>query len=141
MNASGTATRVVLRLVVAAGLAIDAYVHFHLAHTYDPVKASISQGDLFRIEAAVAAVVAVLVLVLRNRVMDALAFLVAAGGVALVLLYRYVDVGEIGPFPDMYEPLWYTEKVVSLIGEAAAAVAAAVLVLTSGSREPERAPV
>jgi hypothetical protein len=136
---AGTATRVLLRLVVAAGLAIDAYVHFHLADTYDPVKASISQGDLFRIEAAIAAVTAVLVLAFRHRLVDALAFLVAAGGVAAVLLYRYVDVPAFGPFPAMYEPLWYTEKTVSLVAEAVAAVAAAILVLTSRSREPERA--
>jgi len=139
MTASGTATRVLLRLVVAAGLAIDAYVHFHLADTYDPVKASISQGDLFRIEAAVAAVTAVLVLVVRHRLVYALAFLVAAGGAAAVLLYRYVDVPAFGPFPAMYEPVWYTQKTVSLIAEAVAAVAAAVLVLTSRSRESENA--
>jgi hypothetical protein len=128
-------------LVVAAGLAIDAYVHFHLAHGYDGNKASISQGDLFRIEAAVAAVTAVLVLVFRHRLVSALAFLVAAGGVAAVLLYRYVDMPAFGPFPQMYEPLWYTEKTVSLIAEAVAAVAAAVLLLTSRSREPDRAAV
>src|SRR5215468_4300751 len=140
MTASGTAINILLRLVVAAGLAIDAYVHFHLAHTYDFVKETgISQGALFRIEAAVAAVTAVLVLVVRHRLVYVLAFLVAAGGVAAVLLYRYVDVPAFGPFPAMYEPLWYTEKTVSLIAEAVAAVAAAVLVLTSRSRESENA--
>jgi len=139
MKASSTALNVLLRLVVAAGLAIDAYVHFHLADTYDPVKASISQGDLFRIEAAIAAVVAVLVLAVRHRLVYALAFLVAAGGVAAVLVYRYVDVHAFGPFPAMYEPVWYTQKTVSLIAEAVAAVAAAVLVLTSRSRESENA--
>jgi hypothetical protein len=141
MTASGTAARLVLRLVVAAGLAIDAYVHFHLAHSYDGNGDNISQGDLFRIEAAAAAVTAVLVLVVRHRLVDALAFLVAAGGVAAVLVYRYVDVPAFGPFPAMYEPLWYTEKTVSLIAEAVAAVAAAVLVLTSRSQESERAAV
>jgi hypothetical protein len=139
MTASGTATRVLLRLVVAAGLAIDAYVHFHLAPGYDGNGDSISQGDLFRIEAAVAAVTAVLVLVVRHRLVYALAFLVAAGGAAAVLPYRYVDVPAFGPFPEMYEPLWYTEKTVSLIAEAVAAVAAAVLLLASRSREPARA--
>ena len=54
----------------------------------------------------------------------AFAFLVAFGGVAAVLLYRYVDVGAIGPLPDMYDASWYSEKTWSAIAEAAAAVAA-----------------
>ena len=50
--------------------------------------------------------------------------LVAFGGVAAVLLYRYVDVGAIGPLPDMYDASWYSEKTWSAIAEAAAAGAA-----------------
>src|SRR5215813_7114479 len=130
MNTFGTAVRVVLRLVVAAGLAIDAYVHFDLAHGYDGNKASISQGQLFRIEAVAAAIGALLVLVLWHRLAEVLAFLIAAGGAAAVLIYRYVDIGAFGPFPAMYEPIWYTEKTLSMVAEVVAAVAAAVLVLT-----------
>jgi methionine synthase II (cobalamin-independent) len=51
------AVRTVLTVIVAAGLAIDAYVHLDLASTYDVVKTStLSQGDLFRVEAVLAIV-------------------------------------------------------------------------------------
>lgn len=54
-----------LILVVAAGLAIDAFVHLDLASSYDGVKSSVlTQGDLFRAE-AVLAIIAALVLVVR----------------------------------------------------------------------------
>ena len=118
----------VLTAFTVVGLAIDAYVHIHLAPTFDPIKtSSISQGDLFRVEAALAIVAAVALLVRPRRYTAAFAFLVAAGGVFAVLLYQYVDVGKIGPIPDMYDPFWTTEKVLSLIGEAVAAVTALAL--------------
>jgi hypothetical protein len=117
------------RGVAAAGLAVDAYVHWHLASGYDAVRGHgtphISQGQLFRVEAALALAALILVLVPR-RWTAALAFLVAAGGVAAVLVYRYVDVGAIGPIPNMYESLWYTEKTVSAVAEGIAALAALV---------------
>ena len=123
--------RLFLRLVVIAGLVVDVYVHWHLAPNFDTLKGSgspsISQGELFRVEAVLALVAMVLVGVVHRRWTVALAFLVAAGGAAAVLLYRYVDVGAIGPLPNMYDALWYTEKTVSVIAEAAAAVAALVL--------------
>jgi hypothetical protein len=116
-----------MRVLAAAGLAVDAYVHADLASTYDGNTATVGQGTLFRIEAVLAALAALLVLFFRSRLFRAYAFLVAAGGLAAVLVHRYVDVGAFGPFPDMYEPLWYTKKVVSAVAQAVATVAAAVL--------------
>ncbi|WP_052441188.1 hypothetical protein [Streptacidiphilus anmyonensis] len=114
-----------LALVTAAALAVDAYVHADLAPTYDGVTASVSQGDLFRIEAALAALAALVLLAAhRRRAAWAAAFAVTAGGVGAVLLYRYVDVGTLGPLPNMYEPVWYPEKTASLIAEAVGAGAA-----------------
>jgi hypothetical protein len=108
-----------LRLLTAAALAVDAYVHADLAPTYDFTHASISQGTLFRVEAGAASLAALLLIAAGRRPMVwAFAFLVAAGGLAAVLLYRYVDVGAFGPFPNMYEPLWYAEKTRSAIAEA-----------------------
>jgi hypothetical protein len=124
------AVRTVLTVIVAAGLAIDAYVHLDLASTYDVVKTStLSQGDLFRVEAVLAIVAGVALLVRPRRYTAWFAFLVSAGGVALVLVYRWVDVGKVGPLPNMYEPYWYGEKTLSLVAEAIAAVAAAVLLV------------
>jgi hypothetical protein len=123
-----------LRIVVIAGLAYDVYAHWHLAPNFDgregngkPV--SISQGELFRVEAVLALAALVLVSVVHRRWTALLAFVVAVGGVAAVLVYRYVDVGAVGPLPNMYDPLWYAEKTWSAIAEGAAALAAALLVL------------
>lgn len=114
-----------LRLATAAALAVDAYVHADLAPSYDFTHASISQGTLFRVEAGAASLAALLLIAIGRRPMVwAFAFLVAAGGLAAVLLYRYVDVGAFGPFPDMYEPLWYAEKTRSAIAEAVGSVTA-----------------
>jgi hypothetical protein len=117
-----------LTLVVVAGLAVDAFVHLDLASSYDGVKSSVlTQGDLFRAEAALA-IIAALALVVRPRRWTALiAFLVSAGGFAAVLLYQYVNVGAIGPLPNMYDPVSFPEKTLSVWAEGIAAVAALVL--------------
>ncbi len=115
---------VLLRLVVVAGLAVDVdvYVHLHLAGGYDANAATISEGALFRVEAGVAGLAALGVLLTRSRAALVVALLVAAGGVGAVLLYQNVDVGAVGPLPNMYEPLSYPEKTYSLIAEAVAAL-------------------
>jgi hypothetical protein len=120
--------RLFLRLVVAVGLAIDAYVHFDLAAQYDS-HVRISQATLFRIEAVAAVVAAILVLAFRRWITDLIAFIVALGGFVAVVLYRYVDVGAFGPFANMYEPIWYGKKTLSAIAELVAALAALPLVL------------
>jgi len=111
------------------------YVHLHLAAGYDANTAAISEGALFRVEAVVAGLAAVLVLLTRSQVgVVVVAFLVAAGGVGAVLLYQYVDVGAVGPLPNMYEPLSYPEKTDSLIAEAVAALAALALLALHWAR-------
>lgn len=120
-----------LRLATAAALAIDAYVHADLAGMYANNRGhGISQGQLFMVEAGVSALAALLVLSGR-RAAWAFAFLVSASALGAVLLYRYVDVGALGPLPNMYEPLWYSEKKLTAIAEAAGTGLAALgLVLT-----------
>lgn len=129
-----------LRWVTVAGLVVDAYVHAHLAGAYDSVRATISQGLLFRAEAAASALAALLLVVGgRRRVVWAFALVVAAAGTGAVLLYRYVDVGAWGPFPNMYEPAWYPEKTASAVAEAVSTVGAAVglaVVSRRGSPQP-----
>ena len=107
----------VLALLAAAGLAYDAYVHLDLASVYDGVGDTITQGGLFRVEAALAIVAALVVLVSDHRLAWLVAGSVGLGGFAAVVLYRYVDVGAIGPVPDMYEPVWYGEKTHSALAE------------------------
>lgn len=115
-----------LRLVTAAGLAVDAYIHADLAHRYDPNQgdAVISQGDLFRIEAGVAALVALLILLSARAVVWAAALVVAASALGALLLSLNYD-GAIGPLPNMYEPTTYPEKTMAAVAEGIAAVVAA----------------
>jgi hypothetical protein len=123
--------QVSLIVVVVIGLAIDAFVHFDLASNFKYNKTStLSEADLFRAE-AVGAIVAALALVVRpRRWTAALAFVVAGGGAALVVLYRYVDVGAFGPIPNMYDPYWAPiGKTLSVWGEAVATFAALGLFL------------
>ncbi len=115
----------ILRLLVTVGLGVDAYVHFHLAGDVN-TSGTLSESKLFLIQGVVAIVVAVLVLILPRPLPYAIGFLVAASAFGAVVLYRYVDVGAIGPMPNMYEPIWYTEKVVTTIAEGVATVAAAL---------------
>lgn len=122
--------------MAAAGLGYDAYVHFDLAANFDANRALISQGMLFRVEAAAAVLAALLVLVIRHRAAVSFAVLIAGSALGTVLLYRYVDLGALGPLPDMYEPSWYSEKTYSAIAEAAAILAAAALFLSGGRRVP-----
>lgn len=136
-----TSTRItgrrIARLLAAAGLALDAYFHADLAGRYDAVTATLSQGLLFRVEAAVAALAALLVLAWRRPAGDAFAWVVATGGLALLLLYTYVHVGQLGPVPDMYDPDWYGAKKVTALAQAVAALATGFLLLTRG-RKPGR---
>jgi hypothetical protein len=119
-----------IRLLTAAGLGVDAVVHVVLAPTRPPAApGQWSQAGLFYAEAAVAVVVAVLLLATGARVVHLVAVLVAASAVVAVLVSRYVDTGPLGPIPDLYEPFWYTSKVVATVAEAVAAMTAAAGVL------------
>jgi hypothetical protein len=131
----GQPMSLVLRGAVALGLGYQAYVHADLASTYDAVRSDwISQGDLFRIEAVAALLAAVLVLAVPRWWSALAALAVAGGGAAAVLLYRYVQVGPIGPLPDMSEPLWYREKTWSAVVEVAVTLVAATLVVLGRRR-------
>jgi hypothetical protein len=97
-----------VRALVAAGLAIDAYTHAVLAPDYDANKGSavISQGNLFRVEAAVASLAALVILVVGRKIGYLFALVVSASALGAILLYRYVAVGTLGPLPNMDEPTW-----------------------------------
>lgn len=135
-----TIGRILLCVLVAAGLAIDAYIHVSLADVYDvPAGGEITQGDLFLVEAGLAALAGLLVLVWPWRASYAFAFLIAASALGAVLLYRYVEVGSLGPLPRMYMPVWTTEKIISAIAEGVAAVLAAVGVFLPRQRPRRKA--
>lgn len=114
----------VLSVVTAALLGVDAYVHLHYAASYDGFKSSVmSEGALFRIQAVVAIVVAVLLLIRPAIVTWLLSLLVAASAAIAVTLYTYVNVGQLGPLPNLYENTWHAGgKIPSAIAEAVAAL-------------------
>lgn len=103
---------------------MDAYVHLKLAHEYDAVRAAISQGQLFRAEAAAATLSALLLLLAWRPATRLLAFAVAASALAAAVVNTYLHLGTIGPLPDMYEPGWFTDKIVAVVAEGASAVTA-----------------
>ncbi|MEU8512773.1 hypothetical protein AB0C76_14455 [Kitasatospora sp. NPDC048722] len=131
---SRSLTDLVLRLVAAAGLAVDAAVHARLADQYDAVGDSISQGTLFRLESAAASLAVLLLLLWRHRAGDVFAWAVAASGLGALLLYRYVDVGAIGPLPNMYEPVWFSDKTLAAWAEGVATAALTILLLLGRRR-------
>ena len=114
-----------LRLVTAGALAVSAFVHADLVDRYHLNRSEgLSQGQLFQIEAGVAALAALLVLLSVRRLVWAFAFAVAASALAAVLINANYDIGALGPIPDMYEPLWYPEKTLTAVFEAVAVGAA-----------------
>jgi hypothetical protein len=116
---------VALRVFTAVTLFIDAGVHIHLAPGYQAGNpAGIGQGNLFLLESAAAILAALYVLLKGSQAAYASAFVVALSAFAAVLLYRYVNVPAFGPFPAMYEPVWFFEKSLSAVAEAAGAILA-----------------
>lgn len=117
-----------LRAIVVTGLAVDAWVHLRLGASFDAIGTVASQGDLFRGAAVAAVVVAVGLLVVPRRhaaVGYLVACAVAAISLAVLLLTTYAPIHAVGPFPDMYDPSWYRDKVLAAVGEALAVGGAA----------------
>jgi hypothetical protein len=112
------------RIATAVGLAIDAYVHLDLASVYAEGGGTINEGVLFRVEAVIALLAAVAVIVTARFASQMTALAVACSAVAVMLVSRYVDIGPIGPFPSLYDPVWYPEKLAAAYAEGAAAAAA-----------------
>jgi hypothetical protein len=116
---------ILLRLLVALGLAVDAFVHWTFAPDMVYVEGGSINGEtLFRAQAVLAVIAAVLAVALPRRWTYAVAFLVAISAVGALLLYFFLDVGALGPLPDMYDPSWYPEKTLALAGETVAGIAA-----------------
>ena len=122
-----------LRVAAAAGLGVDAFVHATSAGLYDgPGGGFITEGSLFRAEAAVSVLLAALLLIRPARLTWVAVLAVAGTALGAVILYRYIDVGAIGPVPDLYEPTWRVPgKLASASAEAAVLVLSA-LALSGG---------
>ena len=120
-----TPLALVLRVLAAAALGVSAYIHLHLAHRYATVPHdTIGQDDLFYVQGVVAAAVGLWLLLTGQRVAWWAAAAVGAASFAAVMLYRYVDVGAIGPLPNMTDMSWEPspDKALSAFAEAAVVV-------------------
>jgi glucan phosphoethanolaminetransferase (alkaline phosphatase superfamily) len=123
----GLTVAYLLAAATAAALVIDAVVHFQDAYFYDAnTGALLSQGQLFRIQAVLAFVAALGVLVFPRRWPAWLfAALVAGSAAAAVIAYTYIDIGALAGLPNMYEPSWGPPgKLASAIAEIAGALLA-----------------
>lgn len=124
-----------IRAVVVAGLAIDAYVHLDLASSYAEAGGTINEAVLFRAEAVVALLAAVAIAVTGRRAAYLAGLAVGASALIVMLVSRYVDIGPLGPFPDLYDPVWFPEKLLAAFAEGAASVmalAGAIIITTTG---------
>ncbi len=118
-------TGLAARLLTAGALAVSAYVHVDLSSSPYFAGGQITLGALFLAQAVVAAVVALSVVVRPSRSAFAAAAVVAAASLLALVLSTYVRLPSIGPFPVLYEPFWYAEKVVAAVAAGVALLAAA----------------
>ncbi|QOR70177.1 hypothetical protein IM660_16415 [Ruania alkalisoli] len=121
------APELVVRVLVVAGLTVDAVVHYRLAEQMGIAAPGGIGGDtLFRVQATAAVLAGLFLLVRGSRLAYVLAGLVALSAFGAVLLYSLVNVPAIGPVPSMYDPFWYPEKTLSAVAEAVAVLGSIV---------------
>lgn len=118
-----------LRVVAALGLAVSAYLHIDLAAGPRFADGRITLAGLFIGQAIAAALAAVWVLARPSRLAWLAAGGVGLGSLAALVITVYVLVPAIGPLPAVYEPFWYTEKVVAAVAAAVTAAAALIALL------------
>ncbi|BDZ44904.1 hypothetical protein [Naasia aerilata] len=126
-----TASALLLAAVSAAGLVASAAVHLSLAATFDANPGTLlSQGALFRIQAGVDVVAALVLLILRTRWSAALAAVVAAGGAGILAVTTVlaVDGTRVG-LPYLFEPGWYPAKTGAFVAQLVALAAALGMLL------------
>jgi peptidoglycan/LPS O-acetylase OafA/YrhL len=123
------------RLVAVSALVVVAAVHLRLAPGYALIGEQVTQGDLFRAQALACGLVAIALLLRPRRPVWFAAAAVALASLVAVVLTTYVAVPAVGPFPRVFEPVWYGEKVLAAV--AAAAGLAAALLGTLRSRAPD----
>lgn len=128
--------RIALYALTGAGLIVNAVIHLQLAATFDAVTGSLlSQGDLFRIQAAAGILITVALVIARRAWVAAIAVLIAVGGLGMLVLTTLVplDLTALG-LPAIFEPVWYSDKVIAALAQGLAALTAAALVLVERRR-------
>jgi len=104
-----------VRVLTAAALAVSAYVHLDLSSSPWYAGGQLTLGALFLAQAGAAALVALWVAVRARRASYVAAVVVAAASLLALVLSTYVRLPSVGPFPVLYEPVWYVDKVVAAV--------------------------
>ena len=123
--------RIALYALTGAGLIVNAVIHLQLAATFDAVTGSLlSQGDLFRIQAVAGILITVALVIARRAWVAAIAAVIAIGGLGMLVLTTLMplDLTALG-LPAIFEPVWYSDKVIAALAQGIAALTAAALVL------------
>ncbi len=134
--------RLLLPVLLALALMLNAWIHLRLAGPFDANPgALLSQGGLFRIQAVIDIAAAIAVVVRPRPWTALLGFAVAAGGAAVLLLTSLIPLDGTGiGLPYLFEPAWYPAKQTSLVLQLLAA-ALAVGVMLRALRRKHRAAV
>ena len=128
--------RIALYALTGAGLIVNAVIHLQLAATFDAVAGSLlSQGDLFRIQAAAGILITVALVIARRAWVAVIAAVIALGGLGMLVLTTLVplDLTALG-LPAIFEPVWYSDKVIAALAQGLAALAAAALIVVERRR-------
>jgi hypothetical protein len=131
-------TGMALRVIGALALGYSAYLHLRIALERPPLYADgqVTLSGLF-VAQAVAAIVVVLWVLARGDLLAWLAFgAVALGSLVVLVASVYVRIPSVGPFPTIYEPVWYPDK--NLAAAAAAVATVTALVALARRRRPAR---
>ena len=121
----------VLRVATAAALGIDAVVHWQNAPAYDAVGTPSARGCCSGPRPPWPWWSGCWSWFGRGPAAGWPRCWWPASALGAVLLYRYVDVGTLGPLPDMYENTWQVPgKLLSAYAEGAAVVFATLGLLT-----------
>jgi hypothetical protein len=118
-----------LRGIAALALAVSSYIHIDLASGPMFADGQVTLAGLFIGQAIAAAVAALWVLIRGSRLSWFATGAIGLASLAALVVSVYVLVPSFGPFPAVYEPFWYPEKVLAALAAAVAAAAAVIALL------------
>ena len=128
---------IALRVVGAAALAFSGWVHYDIAAgTQLFGDGQVTVTGLFMGQAVVAVLVALWVLLRGDRMAWTVFLLVAGASLAALVASTYVQIPAVGPFPLIYDPTWFPQKVQAAVAAGVATLVA--LVALAALRRPTR---
>lgn len=119
------------RLLAAAALAVNAYVHADLAQGPLAADGQLTLAALFLGDAVAAVAAGLWLLVRPSRLAWCAVAAVSAASFLALVVTTYVSVPAVGPLPAVYEPFWYATKVTAAVAALVAGVIALATLATS----------